>query len=108
MSPKPYPTKSAAASVDGKRRRKRGAAIAKPRRVTPPEIYVHWRDPERPWRSPYARAHLRNKKGYVYLTWREGERVRTFYLGKAPRKSPTAAIGISAPIPHTETQCPGM
>ncbi len=38
------------------------------------------------------RAHLRNKKGYVYLRWREGKRVRTFYLGKAPRTSPTTAI----------------
>lgn len=32
----------------------------------------------------YAAAHLRNKAGYAYLCWREGERVRTFYLGKAP------------------------
>jgi hypothetical protein len=47
-------------------------------------------DREHPWRDPYARAHLRNRKGYVYLTWRDGQRVRSFYLGKAPRKCPTA------------------
>ncbi len=39
------------------------------------------------------RAHLRNKGGYVYLCWREGERVRNYYLGKAPRKSPTVSSG---------------
>src|SRR5882762_4955874 len=60
------------------------------RRAYPPEIFVKCVDREKPWRDPYARAHLRNKHGYVYLTWRDGQRVRTFYLGKAPRKSPTA------------------
>lgn len=35
------------------------------------------------------KAHLRHKRGYVYLAWREGKRVRTFYLGKAPRSCPT-------------------
>ena len=58
-------------------------------RSKPPEIYVRYEDERRPWRDKYKRAHLRNKAGYVYLCWREGSKVRTFYLGKAPRKSPT-------------------
>lgn len=43
------------------------------------------------WNTPYCRAHLRNKRGYVYLQWRDGDRVRSLYLGKAPRKSPTGS-----------------
>ncbi len=60
------------------------------RRASPPEIFVKCVDRQHPWRDPYARAHLRNRSGYAYLTWRDGERVRSFYLGKAPRKCPTA------------------
>jgi len=53
------------------------------RRASPPEIFVKCVDRAHPpWRDPYDRAHLRNRKGYVYLTWRDGERVRSFYLGK--------------------------
>ena len=59
------------------------------RRASPPEIFVKSLDREHPWRDPNARAHLRNRSGYVYLTWRDGQRVRSFYLGKAPRKCPT-------------------
>lgn len=40
-----------------------------------------------------ARAHLKYQRGYVSLKWRDGEKVCTFYLGKAPRKSPTAPDG---------------
>lgn len=43
------------------------------------------------WRWQYSKAHLRNRRGYVYLCWRDGEEFRTYYLGKAPRKSPTAS-----------------
>jgi len=63
---------------------------------TPPTIYVETPSPQRPgdqiptWSARQkARAHLRNKRGYVYLCWREGKRIRNLYLGKAPRKSPT-------------------
>lgn len=52
-----------------------------------PEIFVYVS--EEAFGHRYKRAHLRNKRGYVYLCWREGVRVRNFYLGKAPRKSPT-------------------
>ena len=86
---KPYPTKVSAekTSRSGKGSG-RSAAIAGSRAITP-EIFVKAIDREHPWRDPYARAHLRNRKGYVYLTWRDGAKVRTFYLGKAPRKCPT-------------------
>jgi hypothetical protein len=45
------------------------------------------------------KAHIRNKRGYVYLCWREGKRVRNFYLGKAPRNSPTRSADLVAPAP---------
>lgn len=63
------------------------------RRVNPmPAIFV--RVEGKSWyKSTYARAHLRNKKGYVYLVWRDGDRVRELYLGKAPRSSPTGSAG---------------
>ena len=87
---KPYPTKvSAEKTSRGGRKTAVRPAIAA-RRATPPEIFIKCVDRAHPWRDPYARAHLRNRKGYVYLTWRDGERVRSYYLGKAPRKSPTA------------------
>lgn len=35
-----------------------------------------------------ARCHLDYKGGSVYLQWREGKKSRSFYLGRAPRKSP--------------------
>ncbi len=61
-----------------------------PRRAqqTPPEIYV--RAGEGQWSGRYHRAHLRNRRGYLELCWRDGERVRSFYLGKAAKKFPTA------------------
>lgn len=49
----------------------------------PPLIYVRTSCFES--LQAFARAHLRNKRGYLYLTWRDGAKVRTFYLGKAPR-----------------------
>lgn len=55
----------------------------------PPEIFVRslglW------GMQDYARAHLRNKDGYLYLSWRDGKKIRTHYLGKAPQSSPTPA-----------------
>lgn len=40
-----------------------------------------------------ARAHLKYQDGYVSLKWRDGDKVCTFYLGKAPRKSPALPDG---------------
>jgi hypothetical protein len=60
----------------------------------PPDIYVRV-EGQNTWSTKYASAHLRNRKGYVYLTWRDGEKVRSFYLGKAPRKSPTPDIALA-------------
>lgn len=82
-----------------KRSQKRRRAIAKPRRANPPKLFV-----EVPSKSLYggpqhARAHLRNKRGYVYLCWREGLWVKNFYLGKAPRSSPTKVPSSSAIAP---------
>lgn len=79
--------------------RKRKPSTIVPRRVSPPPaIYV--RVEGKAWyRSTYARAHLRNRKGYVYLCWRDGERVRELYLGKAPRKSPTLELARLAQAP---------
>jgi hypothetical protein len=95
---KSYPTKLTA--VSGPKLEKKtssGRAIAA-RRASPPEIFVKSVDREHPWRDPYARAHLRNRNGYVYLTWRDGQRVRSFYLGKAPRKCPTPELELQASI----------
>jgi len=58
-----------------------------------------------PWRDHYARAHLRNRNGYVYLTWRDGERVRSFYLGKAPRKCPTPEVEASTSRSPAPASC---
>lgn len=66
-------------------------AIAESRVNHPPQIYVLL-EGRASWKASYARAHLRNRKGYVYLSWRDGERVRELYLGKAPRKYPTVEL----------------
>src|SRR5574340_729038 len=84
-----YPTKATAARTAPRAKKNGRARSIAARRASPPEIFVKCLDRERPWRDPYARAHLRNRNGYVYLTWRDGEKVRGFYLGKAPRKCPT-------------------
>jgi len=66
-----------------------------------PAIYVRVSEKDDGYysRAMYARAHLRNKRGYVYLCWREGERVRNYYLGKAPRKSPTPGAALPSDPP---------
>lgn len=33
-------------------------------------------------REEFAAAHLRNRKGYMYLVWRMGKRVCSYYVGK--------------------------
>jgi hypothetical protein len=94
-----------------KNRKKNGRARScRARRAKPrlnPKIFIRL---ERESRTPYfergsifVAAHLRNKKGYVYLCWREGTRVRNLYLGKAPRKSPTPAAPIEAAGPAPAT-----
>jgi len=94
-----YPTKPG----DRKRRRKAaaprgglpsGRSRAKP---TAPELYV--RDASLPFSRRYCQAHLRNRGGYLYLAWRAGEKVRNYYLGKAPRNSPTARGAVAAQVP---------
>jgi hypothetical protein len=63
-------------------------AIAKSRAT--PEIYVLATNQPGFYAGPrYCKAHLRNKKGYVYLQWKDSTEVRSFYLGKAPRSSTT-------------------
>lgn len=62
--------------------KKRNAPKGKSRRAkpAPPQIFVLTTD-DTPAR--YARASIRVKAGqYCYLVWREGNRVRNFYLGK--------------------------
>ena len=62
--------------------KKSKTAIVKRRRVKAdiPEIFVRVREG---WRSSYARASIRIKAGrYLYLVWRDGGRIRNFYLGK--------------------------
>lgn len=59
---------------------------------TPPEIQVIERGPNT---VAFHKAHLRNKKGYIYLCWRAGKHVHTFYLGKAPQSSPTPSAAIA-------------
>jgi hypothetical protein len=52
-------------------------------KLPPPKIFVRvTNDNLYPVFRP---AHLRNKRGYLYLSWRDGERVRTHYLGKAKK-----------------------
>jgi hypothetical protein len=70
-----------------------------PRRASPvpPEIFVRILDHS--YFSAFRQAHLRNKRGYVYLCWREGKRVRNFYLGKARKPSPTRSADLDPPAP---------
>jgi hypothetical protein len=49
-------------------------------KVPPPQIFVLTVEESPP---RYARASIRIKAGqYCYLMWRDGKRVRNFYLGK--------------------------
>jgi hypothetical protein len=91
-----YPTKVSAENRSKPVKKNGRSRSIAARRATPPEIFVKCLDREHPWRDPYARAHLRNRNGYVYLTWRDGQRVRSFYLGKAPRKCPTPELELEA------------
>src|SRR5258705_12849187 len=86
-----YPTKRRRRGVAAKRSENGRLRSHGRRRVSePPLIFVAVNGAD-VYGQKYARAHLRNRKGYVYLTWSDGEKVKTFYLGKAPRKSLTPA-----------------
>jgi hypothetical protein len=64
----------------------RKRTIVTPRRATPPKPEIFVRIAGSRWRG-YARASIRVKAGqYNYLVWRDGDRIRNFYLGKR-RKS---------------------
>ena len=51
-----------------------------------PEIFVKTAD--LPCGDNFSRAHLRNKGGYIYLCWQDGERVRNYYLGQSGQNFP--------------------
>ena len=58
-------------------------------RVHVPDIYVATPG-HLGWNKDYAKAHIRVRRGcYRFLAWREGEKVREFYLGKVREFSPT-------------------
>ena len=82
MAKKNSPTRRIG-SKNGRSRPKKGRR----EKPAPPEIYV--RIPCPLYDSKYAEAHLRNRRGYVELCWRENGRIRTFYLGKRKNPSPT-------------------
>ena len=92
MATKVSPTTSRirAGSRRGRKTAPRRSPGPRREQQTPPEIYV--RAGEGQWSGRYHRAHLRNRRGYLELCWRDGERVRSFYLGKAAKKFPTPAI----------------
>ena len=65
-----------------------------------PEIYVRVNRSEAwGYRSQYARAHLRNRNGYLLLQWRNSTKIRSFYLGKSKKTSPTVELE-GAPDPR--------
>lgn len=75
------------------RAKRSSRAIAVHRKVKPvaPQIFV--RVPGKHWGYEYRAAHLRNKAGYLYLCWRDKNGIHSFYLGKAPKTSPTNSAG---------------
>jgi hypothetical protein len=88
---------AARGAIRGPRRARDGSRVKLPE----PRIFIALK--RGPAGEQYAQAHLRNKRGYVYLTWRDGDRVRTFYLGKAPRN----ALHASLPGPQLGRQARG-
>jgi hypothetical protein len=63
-----------------------------------PEIFVKTTNA---MRTEYARAHIRVKGGkYLYLAWKDGDRVRNFYLGQKRNSSlPTSSSSESSSSP---------
>lgn len=68
-------------------------AIAEGRRGNVPRLFVLVPDGRAYRGSRYVSAHLRNKRGYLELCWRDGKRVKTVHLGKAANSSPTRRRG---------------
>jgi hypothetical protein len=83
--PKVFPTKIAAPAFTPISR----AAIAVPLREKPPDIYIRVPKSRAYSSFTYTPARWRIKHGYAHLAWREGKRVRTFYIGKAKKNFPT-------------------
>jgi hypothetical protein len=55
-----------------------------------PDLYVKIKNGSY-HRYLWCKASLQTKAGYLYLSWREGRKVKTIYLGKAKKSSPTTA-----------------
>lgn len=74
------------------RARKASRSGRKTREVTPPAIFVRVKS----YGNEYAQARIRVRKGcYQYLVWRDGDKMREFYLGK---RTPHA----SSPAPSAD------
>jgi hypothetical protein len=81
----PYTRKRSSPST--KRPKKRPP---EPRRVIP-EIYVRTRGERDSIYTVYAKAHIRIRRGcYRFLVWREGDKIREFYLGRLGKSAPTS------------------
>lgn len=93
--------KNSPTSLNDRQRPKKRPEI--PCRREPPEIEVKITTGSTYSGWQRVKAQLRNKRGYIYLCWRDGKTVRTFYLGKAPRSCPTTA----APAPPAVSSGPG-
>jgi hypothetical protein len=73
---------------------------AKKRPLPPPEIYVLGINEPGFFAGPrYCKAHLCFKKGFLYLQWKDNGKVRSFYLRKTPKVSPTASSSSSPAMP---------
>ena len=86
--------------------RAKKAAIAESRpKAEIPEIFVKTTDA---MRSEYARAHIRVKGGkYLYLAWKDGDRVRNFYLGQKRNSAlPTSGARGARGRPRPADQAP--
>lgn len=54
------------------------------------DIYVQTRPPGSFQSAEYAKAHIRIRRGcYRFLVWRDGDKIREFYLGRLAKPSPT-------------------
>lgn len=83
-----FPTPTIVAKTSSKS----SAGIAKARRENPPKVFLRLPTQRGYYGFVYVPARWRIKGGYVHLQWREGKRVRTWYIGKAKKSFPTPAI----------------
>lgn len=71
------------------RRRKRSSAGSRPM----PAFLVQLKPCDCTCPGKYARVHIREKTGgYRYAVWRDGERVRSAYLGRLRESCPTSEL----------------